>query len=785
MKSLSMQLACLCVLTWTPTNQGFLPAGHHDYYSSRSHSTTTAVSRSSTPLYYVSKGFNDIDIDDVLAQTEQALMLAQDNLSSSDSSSIERELSNISKMQKELGNDNHSKSMKKKKTNVKSQTIASPKASSQSIFGNWVQKATHKMKPANATADQKEVKKEESAKAKHQSTVIKENFHKKFQQASHSAGKVIQDGLESKELDDLKKKATKTIMDSISKHKNKKTNKLIDVSDRDIDITDVLAEAEAALLAAESMELTLPAKKDEEKKPKAKTSFFSSMVTSKESTKVDKKKNKLIDISDRDIDITDVLAEAEAALLAAESKESALPAKKDEEKKPKAKTSFFSSIVTSKESTKVDKKKNKLIDISDRDIDITDVLAEAEAALLAAESKESALPAKKDEEKRPKAKTSFFSSKVTSKESTKVDTTNGNVNDVVGEAMASMSETIPEKTPPIKKEPKQQSGKNFKGPPEMIDISDRETDISNVMAEAEAALMRAESANAALSTSVPEAATEAVLPPHSTKDGSMLSQKWSDSIIAALNQWNEGAAPIRKSNRAILLYNMVQFMIVHRDLVAAAVTQSAMFMQSQNHRLSPIRKKNRSNVAHTTVQFAVLHKILVIEAAQAAMKFAQNQNQKIRPIRKANRDALVRTFVQSILLHKILAIGARHGIASWVRAQNAWMAPIRVKNRQNLTHSLSRFLLLQRHLFRYAKANLAVWWSLESKRMAANRGINRDIISHDLVEAMKVQKNFHQGLRAAPSNLSAILSRVLAILLEQIKEDAQPSTPESVLESTF
>lgn len=741
------------------------------------------------PLHYVTTEFNDIDIQDILAETEQALLLASDNLSSDDSFSIKEELSSISEMQKELENDTHNKSIKSKKEKEEKKNISSPKALSQSVFGNWAQKskpATSKQeqkkgktqkktttslakaspqsvfgnwaqKSNSATSKQKDTKEKKagtqkkttasskassqsvfgnwaqsssktakskkadrkekkldtnkktsaspkassqsmfgswvqkathkkhkaepknpktSAKPKHQSTVIKENVHKKLQQASHSATKAIQDGLESQELKNLQKKATQTIMDNIPKPSQKP---LIDVSDRDIDISDVLAEAEAALLAAEST-------------------------------------------AEVDVVIPETLVKP---IKGNEKKESSAkpPVIQKDGMKSKAKSSSpFSSFSTANESPKVDSKMREIV---------------GEAKPLVSVS-----TAAEKKKKKPTP------SKLKSKEDAKDHNLFGNFQ---------MPKT-----------------------PELIDVSDRDIDISDVMAEAEAALELAKSANEKLPSSG-LASTKSVSTRQSKiEDGSM-----TDRMKITLKQWNEETAPIRKLNRANILYNLVQCMVVHKDFATTAIAQTALFLQLQNQRLSPIRKNNRFNMAHTTFQFAVLHKLFATETAQAAMQLAQTQNQKLRPIRRANRAALARTFVQSALLHKVLALDARNGIAHWARTQNAWMAPIRAENRQNLSHTLSRFLLLQRHLLLFTKAQVAAWWSLESKRSAANRGINYGILSHDMVEAVKVQKDIYQGLRGAPSKAKTVLSRVMAALKEQMEQEALPATAESVLESTF
>ena len=161
-------------------------------------------------------------------------------------------------------------------------------------------------------------------------------------QANHelrAAPKLLEDTFKKTMTSDNLKKASMSVFSAIADTaKAKQKRSQIDLSKRDIDISDVLLEAEAALELAGIVDTSLESSKTkQEQKGKAKhENIFQTIQNQAKATIMNTKKSEMIDISNRDIDISDVLAEAEAAHMAAESSENKMKTSSIEKAKQKA-----------------------------------------------------------------------------------------------------------------------------------------------------------------------------------------------------------------------------------------------------------------------------------------------------------------------------------------------------------------------------------------------------------------------------------------------------------------
>jgi hypothetical protein len=439
------------------------------------------------------------------------------------------------------------------------------------------------------------------------------------------------------------------------------------------------------------------------------------------------------------------LAEAEAALMAAESNtESALPMKKEKSMKKKTSKDESSNLFQSFMSPK---KQPQLVDVSDRDIDISDVLAEAEAALMAAQTAEAAREAK------------YEKSKVKS---------------------ANILQSC------IKKGEK------------VIDVSERDIDISDVLAEAEAALMIAESAQtSASSPSVEKTTLSSELGENKSSASwqmtsrDMVAQKWAQ-IMLFLKVQNDRMSPIRKSNRAILVHNLSEFMLLQKEFLITSRDEIALFVKLQNERLSPIRKSNRVIVAHTLKESAIMQKELLITASDKIALFIKLQNDKLSPVRKANRAVLAHTLTESVLLQMELLGTARERTELFVKMQNERMRPIRSSNHINLAHTLSQFLLLQRALLVEGCEQTTLKWAqtmlylkLKNERMKPIRNANRAILAHNLSELWLLKKGIWNTSRQTIAETPSKLSQIVKALRAKLTEDYESPPPEAFLLGDF
>lgn len=694
----------------------------HTNVAFQQHAPPSCLDMTATLMPKNNNVFKDIDIDDVLAQTEQALMAAKVILPSSATVSIEKEWSDIHEMQKEIdtmvGGDekkkkessllqkigvsfsqkvleaiefaHHTKESEEELSKVPERMIKAVQTRANEGIEELVRKANGDLEEFTSKANH-DIHELKAAPQKLESTLKKtvttdnmkkapgRAFHaakaflgsKKVQQASSYAAKAIKDGLESSEMKALQSHAANALLDTMKPPKQPK-QPLMDVSDRYIDISDVLAEAEAALMAAESTTESAPPMKKEKSKDMSSNLFQSFMNP--------KKQRQLVDVSDRDIDISDVLAEAEAALMAAETAEAAPEAKHEKSKVKSA--NFLQSCM---------KPKEQVIDVSERDIDISDVLAEAEAALMIAESAQ------------------------TSASSPSVEKTT--LSSELGEKKSSVAW--------------QKTGRD------------------------------------------------------------MVAQKWAQ-IMMFLKLQNDRMSPIRKSNRAILVHNLSDFMQLQKDFLITSRDEIALFVKLQNERLSPIRKSNRVILAHTLKESAIMQKELLITARDKIALFMKMQNDKLSPVRKANRAALAHTLSESVLLQIELLGTARDRIELFVKMQNERMRPIRSSNRINLAHTLSQFLLLQRALLLEGCEQTTLKWSqtmlylkLQNERMKTNRNANRAILAHNLSELWLLKKGIWNTSRQTIAEISTKLSQIVPALRATLAEDYESPPPEAFLLGEF
>jgi hypothetical protein len=605
----------------------------------------------------------DIDINDVLVQTEQALEAAQDILPSSASVSITKEWTDITEMKNQID-----EIMDRDQKNEASQILQNLANGLSHQVSEAVDFAHHQLEQeedlskvpekmvlavqskANeeieglvnrAHCDFKELihnieglrEAPKKLEKTFQATVTKDNLKK----APGRAFKAFEKFVGSDEVKNASNTAAKSIKNALFDKMKQKRPQLIDVSDRDIDISDVLAEAEAALMAVEVTASAASNKREKKKSNKVKSgSLFRSIMKPKAS--------QLIEASDRDIDISDVLAEAEPALVTAEIAEVAVSSKKEkriESTKIKPKSgNIFKSIMQPKTP--------QLVDISDRDIDISDVIAEAEAALMAAGTVEPRTSKKEEQEK-----------KINS------DTTNRNLFEIVA------PETI-----------------------ELIGVNNRNIDITDILTEADAALMAAETA---------------------------------DPVIGKIEKTKS------KTKNSIVLDEIVSEIETTSE-TTLALSEVVSFV---NARLRPIRKSNQAILAHTLSESVLLQKQLLIESRDRIILFAKATNDQTSPIRKYNRAALVYSVTEVFILQKELLKSGHDEIVSLVKAENARMKPIRVANRSILRHTLIEAMLLQKELLNTALNYLKT----QNDHMKPIRAANRANLIHNIVEFWKVQKD--------------------------------------------
>eukprot|EP00980_Cylindrotheca_fusiformis_P007993 scaffold1704_cov105-Cylindrotheca_fusiformis.AAC.4 len=436
----------LC-LALAPTNVALLP---RNLFRGDSRASTSSLDMTLSILPRPEKKeLKEIDIDDVLSQTEYALMAAKDVLPSS--SSLDKEWSDIQQMQQEI---DAIVADKKKKQAPFFRKIESSVSDMQEEI-EFAHSTKINKKNAVSRTSAKRMATESVKKVSGQAFDAAKAFFgsKEVQQASSFAAKAIQDGLKSAEM----------MAATMNKPSQPQQPTLVDVSERDIDISDVLAEAESALKAAEIKAKPVSSMQSTQSTKKQTTNILKSLLSKPEKTP------QLVDVSDRNIDIDNVLAEVEAALIAAATTETKTEDGRQDE--PPSNPSVMEPRI-----------QQPIVDVSDRDIDISNVLAEAKAALKIAETvHKSAAP-----------------------------------------------------TPTVHS---------------------------------------TEAASSAFGATKSSAAWQ--------KSNSMIARKWAH-VVLSLKLQNDRASPIRKSNRAILVYNLSQLMLLHQQFLSKSSDGIALFVKLQN-----------------------------------------------------------------------------------------------------------------------------------------------------------------------------------------------------------
>lgn len=704
----------LC-LALAPTNVAFLP--QHIYRNDGVSSSSLDMTATLFPKTD-SNEFKDIDIADVLHQAEQALMVAQDNLPSS--TSIDKEWTEIQEMQKEI--ETRMGDKKPKNTPQFFQTIGN----------SFSQQVKGAIDFAHHTTDNK---KDLSKVPEKMLKAVRTRANEGMEELVHKA---------SVDIEEFKAKANSEMKTAPRKLETtlKKAATTEDVKKSSVRAFHAAKAFLGSKQVRQASSSAAKAIRDGLESPVMKALQSHAANELMDTIKKPTQQPALMDVSERDIDISDVLAEAEAALMIAET--STEPVSSAAATKTQKTTSSLFQAFRNKPM-----QRPQLHNVGERNIDIDDVLAKAKAALMAAESVESA-PKEQNEEKRENALNNVFESVLAPKTAQ-----------------------------------------------QMIDVSSRDIDISDVLAEAEAALKIAESVETSVSLPSVVATTPVSLEigePDSSaswQKSGIGAQKW-EQVKSFVKLQNEQTSPIRKSNRAILVHNLSEFMILQQEVTITSRDEIALFVKLQNERMSPVRKANRAVLTYNLKESAIMHKELLIAACRGISFYIKQQNEKMSPVRKANRGILAYTMVQSIVVQIESLRFAWDKIILFAKMQEKRMRPIRSNNRVNLVHTLSQFFQLERELVLEGRAKTSRKWAqamvylkLQHERMIPIRSTNRGILAHNLSEFWLLQRDLWSSSRQLLSKASTKLSQTAKELREQLKEDYEAPPPEAFLMGQF
>eukprot|EP00980_Cylindrotheca_fusiformis_P007992 scaffold1704_cov105-Cylindrotheca_fusiformis.AAC.3 len=143
-----------------------------------------------------------------------------------------------------------------------------------------------------------------------------------------------------------------------------------------------------------------------------------------------------------------------------------------------------------------------------------------------------------------------------------------------------------------------------------------------------------------------------------------------------------------------------------KEALHSALARAALYIQHQNDRRSPVRKSNRAILAYTLVQSIIMQRRLL----KAAVVCAKSRNDQMQPIRVSNRKNIVHTLFHVFLLQRELLLEGRDQIVRtllYLKLQNERMMPIRAANRSILVSNLSELWVLQLDLWDSSRQFLA------------------------------------------------------------------------------